>query len=394
MLPVNTNTLVIQSGKADAMLADIANALASARGMGTSHVDLSDNPSADALQKSAERANAKLIITNCLDDPASVAATSALARSSCTDFFALRAMPRSKFKRITVLGGRGLHALVGLRAAKDLASTWGITAQVVYVVQEDRHSADRENLLHRMQQIKEEIQLHMSMLGVSFPLTLYVSTDIGNTVNSLTREDDLVIMGAPTSWLFPDGQTDAKSCFYQRIKRPLLVTAGNVPRRMALKEVFWEDTIRVGLEASSKWEAINKLVDALVDAGQVPANRRREICDAAFRREYVKATAIDSEIAIPHAAIPAMRGLIGCMGILKKGIPFSDRKDRSARFVFLLITPQNDYSDYLAVLSQIAHLMGFASNRRFLAECVTSGQAATFIAKFSYEFPGCGKCEE
>ena len=82
-------------------------------------------------------------------------------------------------------------------------------------------------------------------------------------------------------------------------------------------------------------------------------------------------TAVGSETAIPNAAIPDFLGISGCLGICPEGIDFGGGTGKSGlvRFIFLLISDNGNYSEYLTVLSEISRLMVLPALREDLLKC-------------------------
>ena len=103
------------------------------------------------------------------------------------------------------------------------------------------------------------------------------------------------------------------------------------------------------------------------------------IRETALAREKETSTSIGHEIAVPHARIPNLPGVIGCMGICPEGVDFEGPYREPVRFVFLLLTPQQNYRSYIPVLAQIATLMRPDDTRQQFLQCQTPTEVTALI---------------
>ena len=152
-----------------------------------------------------------------------------------------------------------------------------------------------------------------------------------------------------------------------------------LPNRPSLSDIFWANTIRLDLRPKTRWQAVEALVDALVDEKQVPASQHQMVLETALAREKETSTSIGHEIAVPHARIPNLPGVIGCMGICPEGVDFEGPYREPVRFVFLLLTPQQNYRSYIPVLAQIATLMRPDDTRQQFLQCQTPTEVTALI---------------
>ena len=102
---------------------------------------------------------------------------------------------------------------------------------------------------------------------------------------------------------------------------------------------------------------------------------------AARARERQSSTAIGRQTAIPHAPIEALPGIIGALGICPEGVDFKGLKDELVHFIFLLLTPQQNYRSYVPVLAQIATLMHSDEARSAFRGCQTPSELTALIKR-------------
>lgn len=131
---------------------------------------------------------------------------------------------------------------------------------------------------------------------------------------------------------------------------------------MLLGEILHRGSIKVDLEAVSKDEAIEELVDLLVDAHEISLALRDHVVEAVLERERSMSTGMEHGIAIPHGSSDRIDDIIAALGISRKGVPFQSIDGRPARIIVLLLLPKQRFQAHVRTLAGIAHLMG---NRTF-----------------------------
>jgi PTS system fructose-specific IIC component len=121
------------------------------------------------------------------------------------------------------------------------------------------------------------------------------------------------------------------------------------------------------------------MVDVLVEEKQVPSSQRDTVVAAAREREQKSSTSIGRETAIPHAPLPDLPGIIGALGVCPDGVDFNGIHGDAVRYIFLLLTPQQNYRTYIPVLAQIAALMHTDETRNAILHCETPSELTALI---------------
>lgn len=186
------------------------------------------------------------------------------------------------------------------------------------------------------------------------------------------QPDDLVVVGAPSYWRIPahfDGSIPDQLA--RTLPNPLIMLMGRKPPHVRLREVFWPQMIRLGLRAGTKEEAIALLVDTMVRHSQVPREWRDRLLAKALARERVMSTGVGNETALPHITLPDCGGVAGCLGIFPAGLDFGEGDGCATRFVFLFVTPEDCYDEYLEILARVATRMVLPALRQELLCCKT-----------------------
>lgn len=130
-------------------------------------------------------------------------------------------------------------------------------------------------------------------------------------------------------------------------------TGQSTPR---LVDFLHEEYILLPLEAKSKWDAIEKMVDFLVKTNHLRSITRDEILEYTMEREKKCSTGIGQRIAIPHARIPTKEKLMGVIGILKEPIDFESLDGEPVDIIVLIATPKGHDDWHVKMLGAIAKI--------------------------------------
>jgi mannitol/fructose-specific phosphotransferase system IIA component (Ntr-type) len=123
-----------------------------------------------------------------------------------------------------------------------------------------------------------------------------------------------------------------------------------------LLEMIQEDVVKIGLEARTKWEAIEELVDVLIAAHEIRLTDRVEVVESLFTRERSLSTGLEHGIAVPHGAVDCVGDVVASLGTSPKGIPFESQDGKPAQLVVLLLIPKKTFSRHVRTLAGIASL--------------------------------------
>jgi mannitol/fructose-specific phosphotransferase system IIA component (Ntr-type) len=265
-----------------------------------------------------------------------------------------------QIKRIIIPTSGGSAILRQLWVAQAIAKQQQCSAQVVHIVREDDPDAldsATTKLLARGQ-------------GISTPVVLLQAPDVLAGMASLIEKDDLVIFGAPNPWRLTEHfDSTLPAQVAKAYDNPLMMMLSARPARIRLRNVFWPQMIALKQASTSRDQVIAQLVEILVSHNQVPSFWRDRLIEQALNREEHASTAVGSDTAFPHITMPIHGGLTGCMGIYPDGVAFGGDNDQSTRFVFMLLTPQDCYGEYLEVLAKISRKLIDPALRQQLLAC-------------------------
>ncbi len=124
---------------------------------------------------------------------------------------------------------------------------------------------------------------------------------------------------------------------------------------MKISDILTEDFVVVGLDVSSKEDAINALVELISKSEKVKnVNKVRE---AVFEREKIMTTGVGKGFAVPHGKTDAVTDIVAAFAITKKPIDYDSLDGEPVRLIFLLVGRDNMVGPHIKLLSRISKLM-------------------------------------
>src|SRR5436853_6876125 len=126
---------------------------------------------------------------------------------------------------------------------------------------------------------------------------------------------------------------------------------------MNLADILNREQILPELQASTRWEAIDELINNLVTTGKIQPENRDAIAAVVKKRETSMSTGIGFGIGIPHASTELIYEVAGAFGRSKKGVNFDALDNQPIRLVMLFLVPQGQFQKHLHTLANIAKLL-------------------------------------
>jgi mannitol/fructose-specific phosphotransferase system IIA component (Ntr-type) len=149
-----------------------------------------------------------------------------------------------------------------------------------------------------------------------------------------------------------------------------------------LSELLQPDVVKVPLEATNKWEAIEELVDVLIHAHELRLIDRSRVIEAIFARERSLSTGLEHGLAVPHATVDGIEEIVGGLGVSNRGIPFNSQDGKLACIVVLLVIPREKYQRHVRTLAGIARL----ASRPDIREKIISARSPDDVMEAVYAF--------
>jgi fructose-specific phosphotransferase system IIA component len=137
---------------------------------------------------------------------------------------------------------------------------------------------------------------------------------------------------------------------------------------MDLGDILTKAQIITDLRATTRWEAIDELINNLVATGKITPANQDAIAAVVKKRESSMSTGIGFGIGIPHASTDLISEVVGALGRSKKGVNFDALDNQPVNLVMLFLVPQGQFQKHLHTLANIAKLLHKAEFRQALEQ--------------------------
>ncbi|MBR6587071.1 MAG: PTS sugar transporter subunit IIA, partial [Kiritimatiellae bacterium] len=141
-----------------------------------------------------------------------------------------------------------------------------------------------------------------------------------------------------------------------------------------------------GFKATSKNEAIEKMIKAVADAYPQRVSDIEELKKAVFAREASMPTGLDCGIAVPHGRTDAVNGIIGAVAVVDNSgnengtIADYETIDHSAiQIIVLTVAPETAQSPYLQLMAFVSRALRANSGYEKLVQCKTEDEMRRFF---------------
>jgi len=128
--------------------------------------------------------------------------------------------------------------------------------------------------------------------------------------------------------------------------------------RSRLIDFLQEQNIVTGLEAQTKEQAIDKLIDLLIRSHQLKGVNRTAFRRSVLEREAEVSTCFGGGLAIPHGDLAGSSQMLGVMGLSSSGLAFDTPDGKPVHCMVLLATPPDQRQRHLEVLAALARHIG------------------------------------
>ena len=139
-------------------------------------------------------------------------------------------------------------------------------------------------------------------------------------------------------------------------------------------------------KATSKAEAIEKMVCAMADAYPQRVTDIEEVKKAVFAREASMPTGLDCGIAVPHGRTDAVTGIIGAVAVVDNSsnengtIADYETIDHSAiQIIVLTVAPETAQSPYLQLMAFISRALRGNNGHEKLVACKSADEMRRFF---------------
>ncbi|MGE5307713.1 MAG: cation:proton antiporter [Deltaproteobacteria bacterium] len=161
---------------------------------------------------------------------------------------------------------------------------------------------------------------------------------------------------------------------------PWLARSLKQRKEISLLEFFPKRAIMADLPAASRDQAIALLCKAAAE--QAVGMEEEDIYRAVLKRENEMGTALENEIAVPHARLSVLKTPVVAFGRSLQGIDWNSPDGKQTRLVFLILTPPEDDSIQVQILRLIARTMSEEANRDEVLRARDRDQIWELLHKF------------
>src|SRR6059036_3844013 len=137
---------------------------------------------------------------------------------------------------------------------------------------------------------------------------------------------------------------------------------------MDLGDILSPEQINPDLQASNRWEAIEELINRLVECARIKPEHREAILTVVKKRESSMSTGIGFGVGIPHASTDLIYEVVGAFGRSRSGVNFDSMDNQPVKLVMLFLVPQGQFQKHLHTLAKIAKLLHRKEFRQALEE--------------------------
>lgn len=185
----------------------------------------------------------------------------------------------------------------------------------------------------------------------------------------------------------PGGKTVFSESADARFNRIALELALHLRRNaealaMNLGDILGPENILPEMTATTRWEAIDELINNLAVTGRIKPEHREAITAVVKKRETSMSTGIGFGIGIPHASTDLISEVIGSLGRSRKGVNFDALDNQPVGLVMLFLVPHGQFQKHLHTLASIAKLLHKKEFRQALEQAPDAGAMFKVIKEF------------
>jgi len=123
---------------------------------------------------------------------------------------------------------------------------------------------------------------------------------------------------------------------------------------MKISDVLERKTVISNLQSRSKPEVIRELAENLSSA--YPNINDEKLIEVLLEREKLCSTAVDSGVAIPHAKMSGISGIIAGFGRSVEGIDFDSLDAKLTHLFIIIVAPESSIGSHIQLLARISKI--------------------------------------
>jgi PTS system nitrogen regulatory IIA component len=123
---------------------------------------------------------------------------------------------------------------------------------------------------------------------------------------------------------------------------------------MKISDVLERKTVIPNLQSRSKPDVIRELAENLASAH--PNINDEKLIEVLMERERLCSTAVDSGVAIPHAKLSGISGIIAGFGRSMEGIDYDSLDAKLTHLFIILVAPETSIGAHIQLLARISRI--------------------------------------
>lgn len=214
------------------------------------------------------------------------------------------------------------------------------------------YQLDHERRLHQLRKDESVIDFHLDDKVLTFTCNTADSVLVRGVMLEATAsiEDALRNLKEPLD--------------HKRFGQGMVQKKDMAARKFDLSQYMSAQHVKSELSATTKEEAIDELLQVLVDQGSV--NDLKAAKDAIWERESKMTTGLEFGIAIPHGKTDTVDKLVCAVGISRRGIDFDSLDGDPARIIIITLSPLSKPAPHIQLMSTISQLLDEAGRMYLL----------------------------
>lgn len=153
---------------------------------------------------------------------------------------------------------------------------------------------------------------------------------------------------------------------------------------MILSKYITKTSILPEVEGKVKGDVLRELAHLLADKKRIP--EVGPAVDQIMAREMTESTGIGAGIAVPHARVAGLKGLVCAVGRTPKGLDFDAIDRKPVQLIFLICYPPVEQTTYLNFIATIARIVRDPANKKALLEAESAEEMLAILEETSKAF--------
>ena len=150
---------------------------------------------------------------------------------------------------------------------------------------------------------------------------------------------------------------------------------------MKLNDFVVTDAIVPALQATSRDDAIEEMVDALIKAKAIPKTLRDEVIKLVLDREKTGSTGFGKGVAVPHVKHDKIKKVTAAVAVSQPGVDFNALDREPVYCLFLLASPKDKPDEHLQAMENLFNHLQNDMFRKFLRQADTADAVAEVLAE-------------